>query len=152
MSNRGEIVPELAALIESIANRIETGEATAEDARRLRKLACQAAGLATDWELRVHKRGKGRPKAGAPGVRAKYELARKVANHRATHGLKLHKTYPEVTKIPGTPGEESIKKAWQEMGGLTELDRKNREMILRFMEMQATGMNVRVRRVRRKKR
>lgn len=149
MSSRGEIMPELAAVIESIAGRIEAGAATADDALTLRRLATRAAGEGKDWELRVHKRGQGRPKAGAIGVRDRFDLARKVGAHRAAFGLSLEDTYLEVTKLPGTPGTESIKKAWQEMKSLLDMDEAKRELILKFKELEARGLNVSVKRVKR---
>lgn len=147
MSNRGKIEPELAALLREIAGRIDRGEATTSDAARLERLASQAAGEDRDYSVKVH-RTRGQQSKGSLGVDQRLELARLVKAHRAENGGTLGEAYEALN---GTfhAGPETIKKAWQKMGPLLDLDQKSRDAILYFQRLESRGLSVKVRRVKR---
>src|SRR5580765_5938448 len=92
MSSPGEIVPELAALLREIADRIDANASDPADSEALRRLARQAAGEDKRAKLKVHF-GRGQAPHGAAGVNRRLAIARAIRAHKTEHGCSLDETY-----------------------------------------------------------
>lgn len=142
MSGKGEIVPELAALLRKIADRIEGQTADASDATTLRRLAGQAAGKDKRFSVKVH-RGRGQRPLGAAGVNRRLAMARAVKDYRAAHPkCSLEDACRAlVGEFPGGgQGEDTIENAWQEMSPLLEMSEEQRNRVLFFKRLEARGL------------
>ena len=144
MTRGGKTVPQLASILREIAERVESGSATARDAEALRRLARQAAGEDRAHAIKVHPTRRGQQAKGATGVDQRFALACKVRDHRAKHGGTLDDAFRALNGTFGV-GPESIRKAWQEMRPLLDVTEKKRDLILSFKRLQATGYAVKVR-------
>lgn len=139
MKPRGEVVSEIGTMLRAIAKRIESGEATSRDAQALERLARQAEGIDREFSIKVHgKRGR-RPK-GRMGVDQQFDLACQVKAHREKFGV----TVDDACRIlDGTHnvGEESIRKAWQAMKPLMNMEKPQQDMMLFFMRFSSSSDN-----------
>jgi hypothetical protein len=151
MSARGEIVPELAALLREIADRIDAKTADQDDSTTLRRLALQAAGDDKRFSLKVHRRRGGVP-LGASGVDQRLAMARAVKAHRGEHGGSLDDAYQALSgKFGNASGPDTIKNAWQKMGPLLNMSEQGRQAALFFLKLKAKGFDVKVTRTKRGK-
>lgn len=143
MSSRGEVSTELAILLDAIADRVDQGLALKKDVRALRRMARQAAGEDRAVKIKVHA-GRGHPADGAAGVQLQMMMARAVMDHRATHGGTLAEAYRALNGKFGkhAAGEEKLRKAWQEMRHLLELDEADRNAQLLARMYKAEGLSV----------
>lgn len=139
MSGPGEIVPELAALLRDIADRIDGQTADASDGSLLRRLARQAAGEDKGCTLKVHF-GRGQPRGGAPGVDRRLAMARAVKAYRDEHNCTLAEAYGALDDGKFNVGVETLTKAWQEMRPLLEMSEDRRKLLLNFKRLEARGL------------
>lgn len=146
MSRAGMVMPELAELLDAIADRVEAGAATRDDADLLRRLARQVRGEDRTYSVRIHRKRGQKPKGGA-GVDQRFEWARMVKAHRDEHGGTLEAAYRAVSKVRGvTVGPDMIEKAWKEMRPLMDMKEGNRNILLFFKRLKANGYPVKIER------
>jgi hypothetical protein len=138
MSRRGEIVPELAALLGEIAERIEGQTADTSDAAALRRLARVAAGKDKLFSIKVHGRRGQRP-LGASGVDRRFAMARAIKAHMDEHECS-NEAAREALNGLNDVGPETLRKAWQEMSPLLEMSEERRNLILYFKRLEARGL------------
>jgi hypothetical protein len=142
MSRAGMIMPELADLIEGIAERAQTGSSTVDDAEFLRRLARQVRGSDPVWSVRIHRK-RGQKRKGGAGVDQRFAWARMVKAHRDEHGGTLEQAYRAISKARGvTVGPDSIEKAWKEMRPLLGMNEGARNIVLTFKRLKANGYPV----------
>ncbi|UVI39237.1 hypothetical protein [Qipengyuania spongiae] len=130
MSSKGEIVPELAELLREIADRIDAREATKRDARKLRKIANEAAGDDPEWTLKIHAR------RGAPrhSVDRRFAMAEAIQAYRAEHGTTIENACNELCGQFNV-GPDRMMTAWKEMRSILRTDEGAREVRLMFHEL-----------------
>lgn len=151
MSSRGEIAPELAAIIREIAERIRVGAASADDAENLDKIARAAANEDPGFALKIHRKKRGRVPYRALIVDRSLFIARAIKAYREEHdGCTLRDAY---SALSGTLNVDvgSLEDAWQKMGPLLDMSEESLKAMLFFMRLKANGVPIEFRRVERPK-
>jgi hypothetical protein len=152
MSSRGEIAPELAELLQGIANRLEKGEAEAKDADILRRIARSAADEDAGFALKVHRKRRGRLPYKALSVDRALYLARQVQACMEKEGSNVGEACATVPGMKGvTVGADSVADAWQQMSPFLDLSGQSLETMLVFLRLKAKGAKVEIKRVERPK-
>lgn len=139
MSSRGQIVPELAELLQEIAKRLEEGTAELSHAEALRRVAKVAADEDKRFVLMVHRR-RGRPPWGERGVDRRLAMARAVKGYMDEHQCSNEAAREALNGTFGNTGPETLGKAWQDMGPLLEMSDERRELLLYFKRLEARGL------------
>lgn len=139
MSGRGELVPELSDLLRMIAQHIKVGKATPGDAEALEGLAKAAAGTDKRYALKCHRK-RGRQSWGEQGVYRRLAMAQAVKVYMDEHQCTNEAAREALSGTFGNTGPETLKKAWQEMAPLLEMDQKQREFVLYFKRLEARGL------------